>query len=53
VDIPRLAQLRPGDALRFRACTMDEASDALRKRERALDELEAAIRHRLSRGDRH
>lgn len=49
VDMPRLAQLRPGDALRFQPCTMDEALSALYKRERALDELEAAIRHRLSR----
>jgi antagonist of KipI len=49
VDMPRLAQYRPGDAIRFRACTLDEALDALRKRERALAELEAAIHHRLSR----
>jgi antagonist of KipI len=47
--MPRLAQYRPGDAIRFRACTLDEALDALRKRERALAELEAAIHHRLSR----
>src|SRR5690348_1020984 len=53
VDLPRLAQRRPGDALRFRECTLGEALDALRKREGALDELEAAIRHRLSRRDRH
>lgn len=48
VDLPRLAQRRPGNTLGFRACTFEEALDALRKRERALDELEAAIRHRLS-----
>jgi antagonist of KipI len=53
VDMPRLAQLRPGDALRFQPCTMDEAMGALHKRERALDELEAAIRHRLSRRGKH
>jgi antagonist of KipI len=48
VDLPRLAQRRPGNTLGFRACTFEEALDALRKREHALDELEAAIRHRLS-----
>ena len=47
VDLPRLAQRRPGDALRFRSCTFDEALDALRKREGALQELQAAIRNRL------
>lgn len=48
VDLPRLAQRRPGDALRFRPCPLDEALGALRKRERALAALEIAIRHRLS-----
>ena len=47
VDMPRLAQLRPGDALRFRPCTLEEAWGALRKRELELARLEAAIRHRL------
>lgn len=48
VDVPRLAQLRPGDRLRFRPCTLDEALDALRDRERALTRLEANIAARLS-----
>jgi antagonist of KipI len=47
VDVPRLAQLRPGDALRFRPCTYEEAVGALRKREAALRRLEAVIRKRL------
>ncbi|HJP98504.1 MAG TPA: biotin-dependent carboxyltransferase family protein [Rhodanobacteraceae bacterium] len=47
VDLPRLAQRRPGDAVRFRPCTYEEAVDALRKREAALRRLEAAIHQRL------
>lgn len=47
-DIPRLAQLRPGDALRFVPCTFDDALAALRERERALSVLENAIRQRLA-----
>ncbi|TAN04243.1 MAG: biotin-dependent carboxyltransferase family protein [Rhodanobacteraceae bacterium] len=47
VDMSCLAQLRPGDALRFAACTFDEAVEALRKRERALQKLEATIDQRL------
>ena len=47
VDIPRLAQRRPGDAVRFTPCTFDEALRALRERERALDALTANIAARL------
>lgn len=47
VDFPRLAQCRPGDAVRFRACTLDEAMQALQRRERALQKLEGAIATRL------
>lgn len=47
VDLPRLAQRRPGDAVRFRPCTYEEAIDALRKREAALRRLEAVIHQRL------
>ena len=47
VDIPRLAQRRPGDALRFAPCTFDDALRALRERERALTRLEAGIAARL------
>lgn len=46
-DIPRLAQLRPGDTLRFAPCTFDAALAAWRKREHALVRLEAAIAKRL------
>jgi biotin-dependent carboxylase-like uncharacterized protein len=54
VDLPRLAQRRPGDALRFQPCTFGEALDALRKREGALRKLEAAICKRLQQDhDRH
>jgi len=48
VDIARLAQLRPGDALRFVRCTFEQALDALRKRERAFDALFANIAARLA-----
>lgn len=47
VDLPRLAQRRPGDALRFQPCTFEEAIEALRKRDSALRRLEAAICKRL------
>lgn len=48
VDMPRVAQLRPGDAVRFVPCTFDAALQALQKRERALCALEAAIAGKLS-----
>ena len=47
VDLPRLAQRRPGDALRFTSCTLADALQALDSRERALRRLEAAIALRL------
>lgn len=47
VDLPRLAQRRPGDALRFRPCTLEEAWRALREREHALRKMETAITVRL------
>lgn len=47
VDLPRLAQLRPGDGLRFQPCTLDEALAALDDRERGLSRVEANIRARL------
>jgi antagonist of KipI len=47
VDIPRLAQRRPGDTLRFTSCTFDDALRALRERERALTRLETGIAARL------
>ncbi len=48
VDIPRLAQLRPGDALRFTRCTFDDAFAALQEREHALRQLETHIAARLA-----
>lgn len=48
VDLPRLAQLKPGDAVRFVPCTFDDALRALEQRERALTRLEANIAARLS-----
>lgn len=48
IDLPRLAQLRPGDAVRFAPCSLDAALAALQRRERALDALEATIASRLS-----
>jgi antagonist of KipI len=51
VDMPRLAQRRPGDAVRFRRCSLEQAWHALRTRERALSLLEANIRTRLDARD--
>ncbi|GAP64965.1 urea amidolyase related protein [Mizugakiibacter sediminis] len=49
VDLPRLAQRRPGDAVRFVATTPEEARHRLAERERRLQRLEAAIALRLAR----
>lgn len=40
VDLPYLAQLKPGDKLSFKAVTVEEAQELLRKREKKLLELE-------------
>lgn len=45
-DRPRLAQLRPGDRLRFAPCTPEAARDALRTQQQALARLALAIAHR-------
>lgn len=50
IDLPRLAQRRPGDALRFAPCTHEEAQRALHKRERQLLKMETAIAIRLKQG---
>lgn len=47
VDLPRLAQCRPGDMLRFSWITLAQAQEALRARDRALDRLLADIAERL------
>lgn len=43
VDLPLLAQARPGDAVRFEAWTRDEAEQAYVLRERTLRVLEAGL----------
>ena len=47
VDLARLAQRRPGDAIYFRETSMDEAFERLRKREEALQRLLQRIEQRL------
>jgi antagonist of KipI len=48
VDVPRLAQAKPGDAVRFMPCTLEDALRAFERRERALTRLEANIAARWS-----
>lgn len=50
VDIPLLAQRRPGDALRFAPCTMEQAKCALGEREHQLRDMQAIIANRLQQG---
>ncbi len=47
VDLPRLAQARPGDRLGFVPIGFDEALSALQRREQALERLSRAIATRL------
>ncbi len=47
VDLPILAQLRPGDSLRFREVPLDEAQHELLRRERELAVLREGVRQRL------
>jgi antagonist of KipI len=47
VDLPRLAQRRPGDAVHFREITLDEALQRLEDREQRLERLAAAVVQRL------
>ncbi|WP_216327239.1 biotin-dependent carboxyltransferase family protein [Deinococcus aestuarii] len=42
-DLPSLGQLRPGDRVRLRAVTLEEANAALGRRERALRGVEGAL----------
>lgn len=49
-DLPRLAQLRPGDTLRFRSCTAAEAQAAWRSRRHALARLAMVVERRLAEG---
>ena len=45
-DWPRLAQLRPGDRLRFAPCTRDEAAQARREQMQRLARIAIAIQSR-------
>ena len=52
-DLPRLGQLRPGDAVRFREVSADDARLAFAEQQRALEGVAAtlagdAVWHRLS-----
>ncbi len=47
VDLPRLAQRRPGDTVSFRRDTLEHAIARLAEREQALDALLGHIRQRL------
>jgi len=50
VDLPRLAQLRPGDTTRFEWIETDTARDAWQARERELLQICTMIRTRLEHG---
>lgn len=47
IDLPRLAQRRPGDSVRFVRVTLDEAQSRYCEREHALATLARTIRDRL------
>lgn len=47
VDLPRLAQRRPGDNVCFRSCTLESALARLAERERVLERLLGQIAQRL------
>ncbi len=47
VDLPLLAQLRPGDRMRFAEVTLDEAHQRLRAREQALAVLRNGLAHKF------
>jgi biotin-dependent carboxylase-like uncharacterized protein len=49
-DLPRLAQRRPGDAVCFHACTLEQASARLAAKRQRLDGLLAAIARRMQDG---
>jgi len=50
VDLPLIAQLKPGDRLRFRLVSVEKAQQAYLAQERDLSMARAAIRLRYSRG---
>jgi len=47
VDLPRLAQRRPGETIRFTEITLDDAQARHVERERALAALACTLRDRL------
>ena len=47
VDLPRLAQYRPGDTLQFVETSLDDAQTGYLERERALTRIAQNIRQRL------
>jgi antagonist of KipI len=49
VDLPKAAQLRPGDPLRFRLITLEEAQDQGLERAARLEELAVVVADRLLR----
>ncbi|ASJ11320.1 urea amidolyase [Thermococcus sp. P6] len=57
VDIPKVAQTRPGGRLRFKAVSVEEAQERLRKREKIMEAIKGFIRgemkaYRLKVGER-
>jgi KipI family sensor histidine kinase inhibitor len=48
-DLPRAAQVRPGETVRFRPCTVDEAHAALREREARIEIVRQGIAGRIRR----
>ena len=48
VDLPLVAQLRPGDTLRFREVTLEKAHELARGRERALAILREGLAQKLA-----
>jgi antagonist of KipI len=50
VDLPRLAQLRPGGTLRFQWIEVEQARRARSIRDRELEQLIGTIRTRLEEG---
>lgn len=51
VDLPRLAQRRPGDSVRFRECTLETAVARLLTQRQALEAMLATIAQRLEHPD--
>jgi antagonist of KipI len=48
-DLPRAAQVRPGETVRFQPCTIDEAHTALREREARIEMVRRGIAGRIRR----